>query len=231
MPPAKPKRTARDASNRSTGKTVKDRTQRKPAAPKLDLYKEHKDEYVTPKRPVLVDVKPARYLTIVGRGGPGGEIFQAKIGALYAVAFTIKMTRKFAGRDYKVCAPEALWWGTGGRPEFFREPRERWNWKLMIRTPEFITKDDLTDAVAKLQTKGKGPEAAEVRLDTISEGRCVQMLHVGPYDREPATIARMKAFAAENGLSFHGLHHEIYLSDPRRVAPERLRTILRLPVR
>jgi hypothetical protein len=231
MPPAKPKRTARDASNRSTGKTVKDRTQRKPAAPKLDLYKEHKDEYVTPKRPVLVDVKPARYLTIVGRGGPGGEIFQAKIGALYAVAFTIKMTRKFAGRDYKVCAPEALWWGTGGRPEFFREPRERWNWKLMIRTPEFITKDDLTDAVAKLQTKGKGPEAAEVRLDTISEGRCVQMLHVGPYDREPETITQMKAFAAANSLCFHGLHHEIYLSDPRRVAPERLRTILRLPVR
>jgi len=156
---------------------------------------------------------------------------QARIGALFAIAFTIKMTRKFAGCDYKVCAPEALWWGTGGRAEFFREPTERWNWKLMMRTPDFIAKDDLAEAVAKLKAKGKGPAVAEVQLETIGEGHCVQMLHVGPYDREPKTVAQMKAFAKENGLALHGLHHEIYLSDPRRVAPERLRTILRQPVR
>jgi hypothetical protein len=212
-------------------KSTKKGARAKAAAAKLDLYKEHKAEYVTPKKPVLVDIKPANYLTIVGRGEPGGEIFQAKIGALYAVAFTIKMTKKFAGRDYKVCAPEALWWGTAGRPDFFREPSDRWNWKLMIRTPEFIKKPDLAEAVEKLKAKGKGPEVAEVQLETISEGRCVQMLHVGPYDREPETVAQMAAFVKESGLSFHGLHHEIYLSDPRRVAPERLRTILRLPVR
>ncbi|MFQ5807422.1 MAG: GyrI-like domain-containing protein [Phycisphaerae bacterium] len=219
--------TARSASRKKGVRKSRKLT----VAAKLDLYKEHTEEYVTPKKPVLVDVKPARYLSIVGRGEPGGEAFQAKIGALFAVAFTIKMTRKFAGRDYKVCAPEGLWWSSGGRLDFFREPRDQWNWNLMIRTPEFITDDDLAEALEKLKAKGKGPEVAEVKLVTIEEGRCVQMLHVGRYDREPETVAQMKAFAKENGLFFHGLHHEIYLSDPRRVAPERLRTILRQPVR
>ncbi len=213
-------------------KTAKKSRGAKAAGAKLDLYKDHKDEYVTPKKPVLVDVKPANYLTIVGRGAPGGKIFQAKIGALYGVAFTIKMTRKFAGRDYKVAPLEGLWWSSGGAADaaVFDVPHAQLSWKLMIRTPDFITKDDLTDAVAKLAAKGKGPEVAEVELETIVEGRCVQMLHVGPYEREPQTMAQMNLFAHENGLAFHGLHHEVYLSDPRRVAAERLRTILRMPV-
>jgi hypothetical protein len=129
-------------------------------------------------------------------------------GALYSAAYTIKMTRKFAGQD----------------------SRETWRWKLIIRVPQFIAARDLRDAAAKLKEKGKGDPAAKVRLETIREGRCVQALHVGPYSSEPATIERMKAVAEASGLSFSGAHHEIYLSDPRRVAPEKLRTILRLPV-
>ncbi|MHC4093339.1 MAG: GyrI-like domain-containing protein [Planctomycetota bacterium] len=199
-------------------------------AQKLDLYKKHKAEYAATKTPQLLTVKPASYLTITGQGEPGGEVFTAKIGGLYAVAFTIKFARKAAGRDYAVCKLEGQWWGTG-KGNFADQPRDQWKWKLLIRTPSFITKQDLAKAVKELLDKGKGPEVTEVNLETIEEGSCVQMLHVGPYDTEGETVAAMKDFAKQSGFSFHGRHHEIYLSDPRRVAPERLRTILRQPVR
>ena len=197
---------------------------------KLDLYKERRAEYATPKKPTFVDVKRATYLTITGQGEPGGDVFTTKLGALYGVAFTIKMTEKFAGRDYAVCKLEALWWGREETGDFSHLPREEWNWAILIRTPDFIKRKHLTAAIQTLIQKGKGPEVAEVTLERLTEGRCVQMLHVGPYDEEPETIAQMRACAEQNGVSLHGRHHEIYLSDPRRVAPERLRTILRLPV-
>ena len=201
-------------------------------ADKLDLYKEHKADYVASKKaPVLVEVPPASHLAITGQGEPGGEAFTAKVGAMYSMAFTIKMTRKFAGLgDYKVCHLEGLWWWTG-KGDFFDQPREKWCWKLLIRTPDFVKSADLNKAKQALEAKAKPPEFNEVKLESIEEGLCVQMLHVGPYSTEPETIQLMRQFAAENGLSFHGLHHEIYLSDPRRVPPERLRTILRNPVR
>ncbi len=199
-------------------------------AGKVDLYKLHKDEYVTPRQPVLVDTKPAQYLSIAGEGDPGSEAFVNSLQALYSAAFTIKMTRKFAGKgDYGVCKLEGLWWAEGA--EFFSAPRQAWKWKLLIRTPDFVGNADLTSAVDSLLAKGKPDRVRTVRLDTIREGLCVQILHVGPYSDEPATIDRMKAFAAAHHLALHGLHHEIYLSDPRRVAPEKLRTILRQPVK
>jgi len=188
---------------------------------KLDLYAVHKSDYVAPKTPILINVKPARYLAITGKGEPGGEAFQTRLGALYAVAFTIKMAKKFAGRDYKVCGLEGLWWGMP----------KTWNWKLIIRTPDFITPADLKTAVATLRAKGKGREVSEVKLERIEEGPSVQMLHVGPYDAEAPTLKAMEDFAAAQGLKCHGRHHEIYLSDPRRVKPEKLRTILRMPVK
>jgi hypothetical protein len=140
------------------------------------------------------------------------------------------MTRKFAGQDYKVCGLEGLWWGPEKGGSIFDQLRESYRWKLLIRVPEFISDRDLKTAMEKVKAKGKSADTGAVRLETIHEGKCVQVLHVGPYGDEPATIARIKAFAAAQGLSFRGLHHEIYLSDPRRVAPERLRTILRQPV-
>jgi len=200
-----------------------------PAAKKLDLYKEHKAEYVAPKKPVLVKTKPAKYLTITGKGKPGGELFQKHIGALYGAAFTIKMTRKFAGQDYKVCHLEGLWWGDKEGLDFASIPPDQYNWKLIIRVPDFIQKKDLDSALRALKEKGKGPEVAEVKLEKIKEGLCVQMLHVGPYADEVKTIAQMMSLAQEKGLACQVPHHEIYLSDPRRVPPARLRTILRLP--
>jgi hypothetical protein len=198
------------------------------SATKLDLYATHKHEYIAPRTPVLLTVKPAVYLAIDGQGDPGGARFTAAIGALYAVAFTIKMTRKFAGkRDYAVAKLEAQWFMEGES----KVPRKAWRWKLLIRTPPFIKARDLEQAVATLLGKGKSPEVREVRVETICEGRCVQMLHVGPYEREGETIAIMRTFAETKGVGVVGPHHEIYLSDPRRVAPARLRTILREPVR
>lgn len=199
---------------------------------KLDLYKLHKAEYAKPKKPTLVEIQPATYLSILGHGAPGGEVFQAKIGALYSMAFTVKMTRKFEGLgDYAVCKLEGLWWCDEEEEELSRVPPERWQWQLMIRTPDFIDQQDLDKAAAKLVEKGKHLEVKEVALATLDEGLCVQMLHIGPYEREGETIARMKEFVESQDLSFHGRHHEIYLSDPRRVPPERLKTILRHPVR
>ncbi len=200
-------------------------------ATKLDLYKLHKDEYITPQTPTLVKCKSGKYLTIDGQGAPGGEVFTERLGLLYAVAFTIKMEKKFAGQDYKVCGLEGLWWGPQGGADFLTEPRETWCWKLILRVPDFITAQDLKAAIAAVKEKGKGDEAGDVRLEKINEGLCLQALHVGPYATEMHTLARMRAFARENGLCFHGQHHEIYLSDPRRAAPEKMRTILRLPIK
>jgi hypothetical protein len=197
---------------------------------KLDLYRIHKAEYAAPKKPSLVNTKPAQYLTIEGKGSPEGGELEKKIGALYSVAYTLKMAKKFAGKDYTVCHLEGLWWGKGGDDEFVSEPPSTWNWKLIIRVPDFIKEKDVQQTTAALLKKGKPPEVGEVKLETIDEGPCVQMLHVGPYGRENETVAQMLEFAKEEGLGLHGKHHEIYLSDPRRIPPERLRTIIRHPV-
>jgi len=200
------------------------------ATEKIDLFKIHKSEYVTPKEPELIETEPALFLTIDGMGEPGGEAFSKRVGALYSVAFAIRRAKKKAVQDYVVSKLEALWWGVRGPGDFATEPKSDWNWKLMIRTPDFVTQEDLKDAAAVCQKRGAALEVAKVRLETLHEGLCLQVLHRGPYSEEGRTIARMNAFAREKGLSFHGLHHEIYLSDPRRVSPDNLRTLLRMPV-
>jgi hypothetical protein len=202
-----------------------------PTPKKYDIYKDHAAEYITPKTPAFVQVKRAAYLAIAGHGEPGGELFTASIGALYNVAFTVKMARKFAGRDYTVSKLEGLWWVEGSNRSFMDEPPQNWQWKLMIRTPDFISEKETAGAIEKLLAKGKPPEVAKVKLEELTEGRCVQVLHLGPYDEERPTIAAMEAYVKENDLKFRGVHHEIYLSDPRRVAPANLRTILRHPVK
>jgi hypothetical protein len=199
-------------------------------AEKLNLFKKHKTDYAAGSVPQIIKLKPAVYLTVEGQGEPGGEAFTAAIGALYAMAYTIKMTRKQAGRrDYSVCALEGQWWADapGGLAE---APREQFRWTLMIRTPEFVHQKDLDDAVAKALQKGKPDLVKQVKLETIDEGQCVQMLHIGPYAKEAESIAAMQAFVAANELAIHGVHHEIYLNDPRRVPESRIKTILRMPV-
>ena len=196
----------------------------------LNLLEKHKDEYVANETPTVLEIGPARYLTIDGKGAPGGEDFSKKVSALMGVAYGINMRHKFSGKNYMVAPLEGLWWAPEGKTDFVKEPKETWNWKLLIRTPEFVTEDDLASVAGRMKAEDKS-SFAEVRLETIREGRCVQALHVGPYEKEPETIATMLAYAEKQGLSPHGKHHEIYLNDPSRVPPEELRTILRQPVR
>jgi hypothetical protein len=199
---------------------------------KIDLGKLYKDEYVTPKKPALVKIGPATYLGITGEGAPGEPAFTVRIGALYAMAYTVKMTRKFAGRkDYTIGKLETQYWTGENGNEFSNVPRGQWRWRLLIRTPDFVKGKELEQAAAVLLAKGKPPEVKEVGLVSIAPSQCVQLLHIGPYQRIGESVAAMRAFAEGRGLVFHGLHHEIYLSDPRRVAPEKLKTILREPVR
>ncbi len=198
---------------------------------KLDLFKQHKEEYAKTKNPALVNIGKAQYLAIAGQGAPGGHEFVRAVGAIYAAAYGIKMKSKQAGRDYKVAPLEALWWGTKDEHDFLDEPRDTWNWKVLIRTPDFITKDQLREATTSATKRGKDAAVSDVRLESITEGKCVQVLHKGPYADEPATIAAMDAFANENNLVRNGYHHEIYLTDPNRTAPEKMRTILRQPVK
>jgi hypothetical protein len=201
-----------------------------PKHAKVDLYKEFASEYVTPKVPRLIDVGEAVYLTIDGVGEPGGDAFGAAVGALYAVAFTLKMARKFAGQDYTVAKLEGLWWTEPASAHFMETPREQWHWKLMIRIPEFVTADEVAGATESLIMKGKPALVRQVQREVIDEGRCVQMLHLGPYADEPKSLKMMQDLVTAAGLRFTGRHHEIYLSDPHRAAPEKLRTILRHPV-
>jgi len=199
-------------------------------AEKIDLFRQFKDQYATPKTPTLVSMPPAYYLTITGRGEPGGVAFSLKVSTLYGAAYGLKFAHKKAGLDYKVAPLEGLWWGVKGGTGFLDEPRSTWQWKLLIRTPEFIGQAELDSTVAGLIERGKGPLSREVSLEWIEEETCVQVLYVGPYSEETQTLAAMEEFAAAHGLKPHGWHHEIYLSDPYRVPPERLRTILRMPV-
>ena len=185
---------------------------------KLDLYRQHAADYTARREPAIVNIARCQYLAIDGAGIPGGEEFQACIGALYGVAFTIKMAQKSSGRDYGVCKLEGLW------PELKV-------WSLLIRTPDFITKEHLDTAIMNLIRKRKEGPIESVRLLPLKEGWCVQTLHVGPYSDEAGTLEKMRGCASEAGMDFHGTLHEIYLSDPRRVVPEKLRTILRQPLR
>jgi hypothetical protein len=185
---------------------------------KLDLYRQHAADYAARRDPAIVNIARCQYLAIDGTGKPGGEDFQDCLTALYGVAFTIKMAQKFSGRDYGVCKLEGLW------PDLTQ-------WTLLIRTPDFITREHLDAAITKLIRKGKEGPLEGVRLLPIHEGWCVQALHVGPYSEAPLTLEKMRDCAAEAGMEFSGTLHEIYLCDPRRIAPEKLRTIIRQPVR
>lgn len=179
------------------------------------------------REPAIVDVPAGKFLAVEGTGDPAGEAFQRAVGAMYGVAWTIKMTGRSAERDFKVSALEGLWWG--GAPSDGARARRRWRWRLLLRVPAFVSAADVRRAAAALAARGR--DGSGVSLVTFAERRAVQVLHVGPYADEPATLARLEAFARAEGLAFTGAHHEIYLSDPHRTAPARLRTILRHAVR
>ena len=198
---------------------------------KIDLKKELKPLYTaSAKAAVLVLVPPLQYLMFNGYGDPNtNPDFQAGMEALYTASYTLKfMFKKEQGLDYVVPPLEGLWWML--MADFDLERRDDWRWTLMIPQPEEVRRELLDQAVVAAKKKKPLPALEKLRLEIYDEGRAAQILHVGPYSEEMAAIDRLHAFIKEQGLHLCGKHHEIYLSDPRRTAPEKLKTILRQPV-
>jgi hypothetical protein len=202
---------------------------------KVDFKKEMKHLYQpSAKEFVVADVPPMQFLMLDGRGDPNtAQKYQDALEALYAVAYKTKfLSKKQVGKDYVVPPLEGLWWA--GDMEVFAVARDKsaWEWTMMIMQPDWVTRELYEAAVAQVEKQKNPPALLKLRLETYHEGLSVQILHLGSYDDEGPTIARMhNEFMPANGYEPAGKHHEIYLSDPRRVAPDKLKTVLRQPVR
>ena len=185
-----------------------------------------------PTTPVLVDVPPYDNLAVDGVGDPNGPSFQQAVPALYSIIYPVVITLRRMGRtDVKVWPLEAMWWADDYavfKPETI--DREAWRWTALLRLPEDVPDDVMAMARSKAEAKLGAQAAQGARIDALDEGRCAQVMHRGPFADEGPTIAALHAFIAEQGLFLNGPHHEIYLSDPRRCAPAKMRTVLRQPV-
>lgn len=199
---------------------------------KIDLKKVWQELYRPGAKQVSrVDVPPFNYLMIDGRGDPNtAEEYKEAIEALYPVAYTLKfMLKKGAvGADYVVMPLEGLWW-VENMADFSAERKEAWEWTMMILQPDVVTAEMVTEAVAQTRKKKNPPALDKVRLETLHEGLSAQIMHIGPYADEAPNIQKVHQFIADAGGRLHGKHHEIYLSDPRRAAPEKMKTIIRQP--
>lgn len=191
---------------------------------KIDLKKLHKALYSAPAgRFVLIDVPPLRYLMVDGAGDPNrAPAYRAAVETLYGAAYTLKFISKRAGRDYVVPPLEGLWWAED-MEDFVRRRKDRWQWTLMLLVPDFVEPAMIAQAIG---------ERPGLKVETLEEGRAVQTLHIGSYDDEGPLLAKLHGeFLPAQGLAETGHHHEIYLGDPRKTPPDRLKTLLRQPVR
>ena len=199
---------------------------------KLDLRKQYKSLYSpTSKDFSLIEIPALQYLMIDGHGDPAvARDYIDAVQTLYSLSYMLKFhIKKTQGMDYTVMGLEGLWWMPDMR-EFSLERRADWDWTMMILQPEFVTPGLIEEAKNLAAAKGKAPHASRARLETLEEGACVQIMYFGPYVDEAPVIARMHTWIREHGYTPTGKHHEIYLSDPRKVAPEKNKTILRQPI-
>jgi len=203
-----------------------------PEVVRLDLKKQLKHLYAPSAKEIgIVDVPAMRFLMVDGAGNPNtSQAFQEATEALYAVSYACKFAiKRQEGIDYPVMALEGLWWAedmsayTGGA-------KDDWLWRLMIMQPEPVTEEHVDRAIDEVNRKKGLPALAAMRFETFHEGLSAQIMHLGPYDAEAPTVARLHAFIEEHGYALRGFPHEIYVGDPRRSAPEKLRTVLRQPV-
>ena len=206
----------------------------------FDFKKEYREFYLPKAKPEIVTVPPANYVAVRGEGDPNveGGAYQQAIGVLYAVAYTLKMSYKTDHRidgfyEYVVPPLEGFWQQDGVQGVDYTN-KAAFRWTSVIRLPEFITRDDFAWAV-ETASKKKKLDCSRAEFLTVDEGLCVQIMHLGSFDEEPASVALMDAYLAEKGYEndFGGarLHHEIYLSDARRVPPEKWKTVIRHPIR
>ena len=206
----------------------------------FDFKKEYKELYAPKKGPGIIEVPPITYVAVRGSGDPNEEdgAYQRAISVLYAISYTIKMSKKGVRQidgyvDFVVPPLEGFWWQEGIEGADYAH-KETFNWTAVIRLPDFVTREVFDWAVQEA-TRKKKIDCSIAEYLQVDEGLCVQCLHVGSYDDEPATVEAMDAFARERGyvidLSQDRRHHEIYLSDARKVAPEKLKTIIRHPIK
>ena len=183
-------------------------------------------------KPDIVTVPKLNYLMVDGHGDPNNsKLFQDAIEVLFSMAYTIKfMIKKGLQQiDFGVMPLEALWW-MDDMKEFSMENKSKWKWTIMIMQPDFVT-NAIFEQAKELVAKKKNPVLLkDVRLESMEEGLCAQILYIGPYDKETSTIIKLHEFIKENGYNLHGKHREIYMNDMRRTAPEKLKTIIRQPM-
>jgi hypothetical protein len=205
----------------------------------FDFKKEYKEFYMPKNKPSIIDVPAMNYIAVRGKGDPneeGGD-YKKAIEILYSVAYTIKMSKKGTHEiegyfDFVVPPLEGFWWQDGVEGVDYSD-KSSFNWISVIRMPVFVTKEEFEWAVKEAEKK-KGIDCSKAEFITITEGECVQMMHIGPYDDEPVTVAVMDEYIEQmgykNDFSATRLHHEIYLSDVRKTAPEKLKTVIRHPI-
>ncbi|MEK6646402.1 MAG: GyrI-like domain-containing protein [Candidatus Firestonebacteria bacterium] len=179
----------------------------------------------------IIDIPPMNYLMIDGKGNPNKvPSFKEAVGTLYSISYNLKFTiKKEKNIDYKVMPLEGLWW-MEDMNSFNPNTKDEWKWTIMIIQPDFIKKENAIKAIDYVKRKSGFNGFPKVRFEKLEEGKCAQILYIGPYENEESTIKNMHKFVLENGYSLYGKHHEIYLSDPRKCAPEKLRTIIRQPI-
>lgn len=204
---------------------------------KIDLKKQLKHLLNPPSQKVVeVDVPAMNFLMIDGSGDPNMALeYQQALEALYGLSYTLKFASRKAGIDYPVMALEGLWWmddmGTKYGEIDFTADKSRWQWTMMMMQPDHITQVLVDAAVDELRRRKNPPALAKVRFERFHEGLSVQTMHIGPYSAEKPTVDRIHAYIDEHGCEPRGRHHEIYLGDPRRSAPEKLKTVIRQPMR
>lgn len=205
----------------------------------MDLTKKFKNYYTAGAKPEIVAFENAvPYLAIRGKGDPSGVEFSEKIQAMYSTAYAVKFHYKTEGKDFVVAKLEGQWWfdeARFGSPTIEEAPRKiprsEWEFRLLLRMPDFVEKTVVEKSALKVAAEKGIALATEVHFFALAEGKAVQMLHIGSFSTEPASLVQLRAFCEANGLEKNGLHHEIYLSDFRKTAPEKLKTILREPVK
>ena len=195
---------------------------------KVDLKKAQRDLYFPPREPVIVQVPLMRFIMLDGAGSPEDEEYAQAIQALYPIAYGLKFALKDQGLDFTVMPLEGLWWADDPAA-FAAGDKDAWKWTAMIRVPDEVDQASLETVRGKAEATGGSSAVSRVRLEDFEEGTAAQVMYVGPFAEEGPAIEKLHAFIAENGLALRGRHHEIYLSDPRRTAPEKLKTVIRQP--
>lgn len=209
----------------------------------IDFIKQDKQFYFPKTEPEITHIPKMNFIMVDGRGAPdphsGSESdvseFQRAVGALYGIAYSVKMSYKKGDepkgyQNFKVAPLEGLWWMEDDTNFDMKRPKD-WRWTVMIRMPDFVTSDIVARYAKELNDKKKTDAYSTVRLEQYEEGDVVQLMHIGSYDSEGQNIIKMHEYAKDRGYALRGKHHELYYGDPRRTAPERLKTVLRQPIK